>query len=291
MLQFESKNPTYKAPIQIQSLSEIVDQYDLFLVDINGIVYDGVMPFLSAIKSLNFVQKSKQVIFLSNTPRPGSLSQRKLLKLGVQEPCHVFTSGDAVRIELKTKYAHKKVFHLGGRRNTDILADLDIMQTNDLKSADVILMTQFIEDDENIDQFDDELKAIAHMNLPVICANPDKVAMHGTRIRYCAGTFAQRLNDFGGTVQYYGKPGRLIYDLLFQTHSLDHIPRNRILMIGDTLETDVAGGQEFGIDTLLVMTGNTASDIKRVALSPEVYFKNFAQDRAITPNYYSSNLS
>lgn len=57
-----------------------------------------------------------------------------------------------------------------------------------------------------------------------------------------------------------GKPSRMIFDLLLEEHGLDGISLSRFLMVGDNLETDIKFGNNCGIHTLLVLTGNTNTD-------------------------------
>ena len=66
------------------------------------------------------------------------------------------------------------------------------------------------------------------------------------------GLVARFYEDLGGEVEYFGKPYPLIFDF-----ALQHIdtPDNRIIMVGDTLETDILGGKSYGIKTALTMTG------------------------------------
>ena len=61
-------------------------------------------------------------------------------------------------------------------------------------------------------------------------------------------------------------------------HALNNgqlIDKNDILMVGDTLTTDILGGNKFGLDTALVLTGNT--------LPSQAEF--YIQTTGIIPNY------
>ena len=56
-----------------------------------------------------------------------------------------------------------------------------------------------------------------------------------------------------------GKPSRLIFDCLRKDHGLEDEPLNKFLMIGDNLNTDILFGNTCGVDTLLVLSGNTSA--------------------------------
>jgi ribonucleotide monophosphatase NagD (HAD superfamily) len=47
------------------------------------------------------------------------------------------------------------------------------------------------------------------------------------------------------------------YELVREHGSLT---KRDILMVGDTLQTDILGGNKFGLDTVLVLSGNTLPD-------------------------------
>ena len=89
--------------------------------------------------------------------------------------------------------------------------------------------------------------------MPVFCANPDRYAFNGSELRKCAGYFADKLLNQGGDVTFWGKPNITLYEFVEQ--SLPQLEKSTCLMIGDTLETDIIGAAQFGIDSLLVLSG------------------------------------
>jgi ribonucleotide monophosphatase NagD (HAD superfamily) len=50
-----------------------------------------------------------------------------------------------------------------------------------------------------------------------------------------------------------GKPERPFFDMAIKTLGL---PPNQVVMIGDSIETDIGGAQRAGIEAILVRTGN-----------------------------------
>ena len=105
----------------------------------------------------------------------------------------------------------------------------------------------------------------------MICANPDLVVHHGGRVAICAGTLAQRYEVLGGTVRWHGKPFPSVYQTCFAL--LGIADRSRILAIGDSLRTDIAGAEGAGIASLLIAGGvhaagfcaDGALDLDRIA--------------------------
>ena len=93
---------------------------------------------------------------------------------------------------------------------------------------------------------------IAH-RLPMLCANPDLVVLVGERMVTCAGTLAARYEAMGGDVFYHGKPHAPVYDRCLTLMGI--ADKRRILAVGDSLRTDVAGANAAGIDCALVTGG------------------------------------
>ena len=60
---------------------------------------------------------------------------------------------------------------------------------------------------------------------------------------------------------HFGKPDSQMFMHAFNQLPKDlDIKRQDILMVGDTLHTDILGGNKFGVNTLLVLSGNTREE-------------------------------
>jgi HAD superfamily hydrolase (TIGR01459 family) len=103
--------------------------------------------------------------------------------------------------------------------------------------------------------------------LPLVCANPDIVVERGDRLIYCAGAIAELYREIGGEVIFYGKPHRPIYDRameIAQSRRGAATPPTRVLAIGDSVRTDLAGAHGFGIDCLFVTRGIHAEEFEGI---------------------------
>ena len=90
----------------------------------------------------------------------------------------------------------------------------------------------------------------------MICTNPDKIVFNGkiNKLVYQVGTLAEYYKNNGGKVKFYGKPHPKIFkECLIQLKSFS---KKKVLMIGDSLQNDILGGQNFKIDTLFILNGN-----------------------------------
>jgi HAD superfamily hydrolase (TIGR01459 family) len=193
--------------------------------------------------------------------------------MGLAGDCYdaLVTSGDATvhALNMREDPWHaafgKRYFHIGANRNEELLRRIDGTETA-IEEADYILVTGF-PGRERVSPADyDDVFAIGRRRgLPLVCANPDRASSHGDRIVYRAGAVAERYEDaHGGDVRYHGKPDAGIYRLGFA--HLGDVARNRVLMVGDNLATDVQGARAVGIDALWIVGGLHA---KEIGLAPE----------------------
>lgn len=190
---------------------------------------------------------------------------KKLKKCGLENISldNVITSGDVARYVIQKNVSScietPVIYHLGEDRNKYILIDIHHKLTLNISEADILLMTLYRDEHENIHEFDQFLERVAQKeNINILCANPDTTILNTGIVRYCAGHFAGLIRNSGGIVTYTGKPETIIFNMAFIQSKYSNILPKRILMIGDTLETDILGANKSGINSALVMTGNTS---------------------------------
>lgn len=243
--------------------------YDAFIIDIWGVIISGTHAYAEVVDCINYlIASNKSIIFLSNTALPEFAIAKKLIALGIHVPPNsIITSGDMVREQFILwnddvfSQLPKQFYHLHDEEHKNILEDIPVQEVKHLSEAGFILVTAHMTD--HLSQHDHLLKTAQDFNLPMICANPDKTAMEDNIIWYCPGFIAEKYEKIGGKVNYYGKPHPLVYDIALNRFKVMGISdKKRILMIGDTLETDILGAINAGIDSALVMTGNTGRLLK-----------------------------
>lgn len=258
---------TFVAPPLIAGLSRIVDDYDLVLCDVWGVIHNGVAAYPAACAALVETRKrGKTVILVSNAPRPNPFLIKMLEGLGVPREAYdrVVTSGDVTRATLVARPG-AKVFHLGPPRDLGTYDGLDLTLTA-LEDADVVVCTGLLDDEvETPADYADRLNAMKARDLPFICANPDLVVERGDKLIYCAGAIAQAYEEIGGAVVYCGKPHPPIYaQALEEAETLrgGRIVPKRVIGIGDALRTDVIGADRAGFDSLFIASGIHAVELK-----------------------------
>ena len=244
----------------IDSIAPIGSSYAAWLVDIWGVMHNGVRAFPPAVEATRrYRGQGGIVILLSNSPRPSEPLQRQLHSLGVTDDSYDATvsSGDLTRHEL-AKHAGARIFHLGPERDLPIFKGLDLARV-DAKDAELVVCTGLFNDEtETPEDYEGLLEELAARRLTMLCANPDHLVERGHKLVYCAGALAHLYEEDGGKVIYAGKPYRPIYDeaLKLAEAAAGHaIARERILAIGDSVRTDAIGAANAGLD-LLFITGS-----------------------------------
>ena len=138
-----------------EGLSSIADNYQLFYVDLWGVVHNGVSLHQEAIKALDEItKKKKKYVLLTNAPRPNQAVKSFLEKLGLKKEIrdHVFTSGEAALNYLKKNLLKKTFFHIGPPRDFDLFKNFKNKKTDKIEKSDYLLCTGLF------DNHDDDLK-------------------------------------------------------------------------------------------------------------------------------------
>ena len=254
---------------RLSGLGEIAANYDGFIVDLWGVVHNGVQPYPAALEALARLA-GRPVLLLSNAPRRAASAQRMLQRMGVEDALYtgILTSGEAVWLALRERAdpwfagLGTRVYHLGPLRDRNVMDETGLMIMPNPADAEFVLNTG--PDDDSFDAADmenflPELAACRAAGLPMICANPDLVVMRdGVRL-LCAGSLAEHYARLGGEVVSLGKPDPAIYRMALAQLGL---PASRVLAIGDSLHTDIAGAAGAGIDSLWVLGGIHAEALR-----------------------------
>jgi HAD superfamily hydrolase (TIGR01459 family) len=252
-----------------ERLRDLVGNTDVVLSDIWGVVHNGLVAFPEACEALHtFRAQGGTVILITNAPRPADSVQRQLRKLSVADDTYdaIVSSGDLTR-HFVASHPGQKVFWIGPERDSSIHRGLDVVHST-LEQADYIICTGLFDDEtESAENYRDTLLQARERKLTLICANPDIVVERGDRLIYCAGAVAELYRELGGAVIFYGKPHRPIYERAIELATERRgqaTPLARVLAIGDSVRTDLAGAHAFGIDCLFVTRGIHAEDFEGI---------------------------
>ncbi len=248
----------------LDGFETLASRYDGFIVDLWGVIHDGVVAYPGAVDCLlRLRQAGRRVVLLSNAPRRTRLAQATLRRMGIPDDAYdaILTSGEATRTALIARsdpwfaaLGHR-VWHLGPDKDRNLLEDVPLQLAASPAEADFVLNTG--PDDElgetDVEPYLPVLRECAARGLRMVCANPDlEVVRSGGQRLICAGLLARYYAQYGGEVRQIGKPYRDIYRPVRE--ALD-LPDARILAVGDSLATDIAGARAAGIASCWVLGG------------------------------------
>jgi HAD superfamily hydrolase (TIGR01459 family) len=251
----------------ITGLHKLAARYDGFILDLWGVIHDGIAPLPGAVDCLRcLIDSGKRTALLSNAPRRADDVIRRITRIGVPEAGyqHVMSSGEEAWQYLHRRddpfYATlgRRCLHIGSDRDLEIRDGLDLEFVERADAADFVLNTGPAGWDDTIEDYAPLLRRCLDRRLPMVCVNPDLVVMHGNNLALCAGALAEWYEAEGGRVRWHGKPHRSVYDACVIL--LGIAPRARILAVGDSLRTDIAGAAAAGLDSLLIAGGIHAEE-------------------------------
>ena len=278
-------------PKELINLSEISKFYDVFFIDLWGVVHNGIKLFNDIIDVLqNLKKEKKKIFFLTNAPRRAAVISEQLKNFGLSEKLYDFvvSSGEITWQTLNNKknQGTKNCFLIGPKRDFHLIEGLDLKVTNDPNLTDIILNTGPWGDDDVLENYTSILENLVKKNPIMICSNPDKTVVRGDRFMICAGTLADYYEKIGGSVEYYGKPFKQIYEFCYKILE----KKKRVLVIGDSLENDIAGANNQNLDSILITSGihrevnnESGIDIKKL--------DDLMEKKKIFPRYFMKVLS
>ena len=254
-------------PHLIDGLSEIAARYDGFLLDIWGVIHNGVKPYPKVIPTLEALSAArKPVVLLSNAPARAYAILSRIEQIGIPVSLirGVMTSGEEVWQNLATKPDHfyldlgRCCLWLGPDRHSSMTQGLELTLTDDPAQADFILNTGPDGLDDAATNLLPILTVAVSRNIPMVCANPDLHVIDGDSRIVCAGQVAKVYENLGGTVRWHGKPFGSVYRSSLGLLGLGEAAH--VLAVGDSLRTDIAGARNAGLDSLLIAGGIHADE-------------------------------
>jgi len=249
----------------VSSIAPLSQDKCAWLVDIWGVMHNGVAPFATAVEACHrFRDSGGTIVLLSNAPRPHTSVAEALDRIGVPRTAWdaIVSSGDVSR-GLIAKLGDTPVFHIGPERDLPLFDGLGTRLVAE-KDARAIVCTGLWDDAiETPADYTAQLAGLAARKLPMICANPDIKVERGNKIIYCAGAIAAAYEEIGGAVEYAGKPYLPVYVATFELLGKlrgKAVSTAEALAIGDGLNTDIKGAHAAGVDSVYIASAvNMAS--------------------------------
>ena len=249
----------------IQSIREILDTFDVAVLDQWGVLHNGSVPYPHAAEAITLLHEhGKTIIILSNSGKRAGINRKRIADMGL--PAEYFsavvTSGEALRDDILSSR-----LKINGKTPRMILPicgkpgdaeawrgdSTEIEFAHSCEGQVDCIMLMGLPDGSKADIHDDTFDKAVAMNIPLICSNPDKTSPRAGGLVISPGALAERYATMGGQVVWYGKPYQPVFQAAMRCQPA--ITPSRFLMVGDSLEHDIAGAQQAGFSTAWVRGG------------------------------------
>lgn len=229
--------------------------------DVWGVVHNGVTAFADACSALEkFRAGGGTVILVSNAPVPkhrvaAMLDSRQVPRAAWDD---IVSSGDIALAHVAER-GFERLYCIGPRDRDQALFSALTARSVPLAEAEAIICSGLNDDRHEMpDDYTALLEAAHQHELPFVCANPDFVVDVGGTLYYCAGAIADLYAHMGGSVYWAGKPYLNAYETAHRKAEAlrnTNVARDKILVIGNSLRTDMKGAETFGADALFIASG------------------------------------
>ncbi|MGA9580747.1 MAG: TIGR01459 family HAD-type hydrolase [Allosphingosinicella sp.] len=245
-------------------LSEVAERYDCVLLDVWGVLIDGARTFPAATSCLARLADNRvPTILVSNTSRRGSDLQQMLAGIGLEPDSYTaaITAGDAAFEIVAERHpvlsGARRCVVVGEQPGGHWAEEAGAVVTDDPMQADFVLALGILPCGWHNDRTGVMVERALQQGLPFLVSNPDRRVMVDGVLHDCVGLLTDLLRPLGGRVIETGKPHSPIFKQALATAARLGPAAQRPLMIGDSLETDIRGATQIGIDSLLIRAGGS----------------------------------
>lgn len=271
-------------------LTPLAAKYDVLLLDLDGCVWVGEEPTADAVEALEAVRAAgRGVGFVTNDARHAPEDfVRKLWRLGFKASLEeVVTVGGALQHALNERHSGRTAFVIGSEALHTHVTDAGLRVVNGTTfatRADVVVVAGH----EGFDYGELTVATQAVLRgADLVGAARDRTFPTGEGLRPGHGAVLAAVETATEVTAWtVGKPEPQI----FRT-ALDRLGGERALVVGDRLDTDVAGAEAAGLDAAVVLTGATEDDEARAALAASRGARPSGHLVAVAPTLASLLLS
>lgn len=273
------------------SFHEIAKDYKALFLDSYGVLKNHKGIIKGVQNTIDFIRKED--IALRVLTNDASRNQKQQIESfeqlglkGIQEE-EIITSGMLARQFLELKIKNGRVAYLGTKNSANYIIQNGMKQAPvseiELDEIDDLTAFAFL-DDEGFDWHHDMNKTVnilRRKTIPVLVANSDKYYPTSSNDVAIAIGGLSRLIESVLNQKFirFGKPdSQMFMYALEDLNRFGNYTKSDILMIGDTLHTDILGGNKFGLKTMLVLSGNTRPDNVNLKINSTGIIPDYVSD-------------
>jgi HAD superfamily hydrolase (TIGR01450 family) len=255
--------------MEINSFKDVVGQYKAVFFDAYGVLknHKGLLPGINDTFQYLIDHGIDYYILTNDASRSPDQLANAYTSKGVKAitPDRIISSGMLAHEYLHYKVKEGKVTYLGTKNSAHYIetAGLKTIAVSDVDLDDMQDLNALVFLDDEGFSWNHDINKVVNIlrkrNMPVIVANTDiSYPVNKNEISIAIGGLADMVEEIiGKTFIRFGKPDAQMFMFAYEkVLEKQQIRKDQILMVGDTLSTDIIGGNKFGLDTVLVLTGN-----------------------------------
>ncbi|HEX8378886.1 MAG TPA: HAD-IIA family hydrolase [Pedobacter sp.] len=259
--------------LKIDNFKSIIDKYEVIFFDAFGVLknYKGLLPGIEKTFSYIESQNKEYYIVTNDASRSPVQLAESYHKMGLNAVTsnRIISSGMLAKEFLDLKVHDGIVAYLGTENSAHYIdsSGLHTLPISAITPANIEKVNALVFlDDEGFDWARDlntVVNLLRRRPIPAIVANTDYAyPVNKQEVAIAIGGVASMIeNIVERDFIRFGKPDSQLFMFAFdQIREYRQITKQQIVMVGDTLFTDILGGNKFGLDTVLVFSGNTLPD-------------------------------
>ncbi|KAF5356620.1 hypothetical protein D9758_008202 [Tetrapyrgos nigripes] len=292
-------------PITVQDYQKLVDDYDTWMFDCDGVIWKGNMPTEGAAEVLTFLRsKGKKIIFVTNNPTHSRETfKKKFARMGVEVAVdEIFSSAYASAVYISSVMKipkEKKVYVIGMHGIEEELKEqgisvcggtdpadntLELVDTEIGNPSDVAAVLASWDSSINYTKLSKAFQYLTHNPDCAFFSSDDDLTypVEGGVLFLGTGALSSMIRyALGREPVSFGKPSKTMFECIAAKHKIDP---SRTVMIGDRLDADIAFGKNCGVATMLVLTGVASlADVSDIApIMPDLVIPSIGDLRILS---------
>lgn len=279
----------------IVGISKIIDNYDVVVCGLNGVLYDGEHVKQDAVDALIKCHESgKKVVIVTNSAlrvaeicdilSGGKMGELKYLSA-------VVSAGEVLHYCLKNPLhfglASNRYYNLGNQAVEAVFAGLDYVKAVRPDDADFAFIGMANNAADTLDDYARVLEHCFALGLPLVTAGNDVSTYYNGQISLGSGAVAEQYAVMGGVIYTVGKPAPD-----FVKYALEGVakPEAKMLFIGDGYATDIKLANMFNADAVLISKGIHVNYLGEGYIPDVEKARNLAMNFDVYPDYVISGL-
>ncbi|HTD94736.1 MAG TPA: HAD-IIA family hydrolase [Chitinophagaceae bacterium] len=282
----------------MKDFKSLLANYKVIFFDSYGVIrnYNGLIPGIRQTFEWLEAEQKEYYIITNDASRSPELLVESFHRNGLTiiPPDRMISSGMLAKEFIDLKVKSGMIAYLGTENSAhyiqhpglEIIPIQDVSEKNIDKISALVLL-----DDEGFDWLDGLNKAVNLLRwrtIPAIVANPDGAyPVSKQEVGIAIGGLSWMIEKITGKKFFrFGKPDSQIFMFAWELAKRRYpdLTKKDILMVGDTLHTDILGGNKFGLDTVLVLTGNILAEDAEVRISSSGILPTYICASAVIDN-------